>query len=1269
MTRGQGRRLSVLVGRLTSALVRNGHPSAAVAVGGLGKRMRVASPFDYGNVLYRTGNYSLSIEHLTRALELDPSSGLASSRLSTAALKTSDVRQIRLAASALQAAAIPRPSDLYRLARGLETLTSYADALELYEHAWHSWFSPEAHERIVLNAIESGEKQWRIIDLLYQGADLHLADDRWILNFAKRLSANGRYAEAAEQYAAIIPGLDAQNLYDAAWCNARAGFHKQSDRLLRSALAKLPERERRLGSGYFHEQKQRWLEAAHEYEKAAVETPDRVLRLEVLHRAAYSHEAALNFEKAAMLYGRAADLDPESSERRFREGVARELGEDFQGALLAYQHAATIAGTFEPEIQFRIGFVAHKTGRHEEAIRALLSFAAGRMLTAEFSSPAEHELSAEEQTARGRSPRWRLTGDAHLSWARQHFESKSYRHAAAHYRRAFITDGLRKRDLNNWAIAVLLTEGATAACRTVIEWRNEPMPAPLKMARPPRFSIEGRNSRYAEFRQNLQVTDDVILYEASLGLAVDCNPLAICRQAIQEHPGRYIHVWSVEDGVVLPPDLEECIDVVAVRRGSDHELRMLATAGYIVNNSTFPTHPVLRPTQRYLNTWHGTPLKAMAKDTPEVFDYANIARNFLQATALIHPNWHTRRVMIEGTDVHNLARAEIRVSGYPRNDALVGAVVRSPRAQGEPRRVLIAPTWRPEEQLETEIQKIASIATALSSLNVEVVVRAHHYIEARLLGLGLPLQVVPRSTPTNDLLPTVDVLVTDYSSIFFDFALTRRPIVFFVPDWEEYSRERGLYLGREDLPGVVCETVMEVVEAVAGASPHPKIESFIREYSGADDGRAAHRALDLLFHGPTFGELCSREPANDSVFLRGELLENGITSALSALAHELSISGMAITIGTDVAPVRRDPVRQVGMERLSRSAAVIGRVGAMVATRLQWHAMHVAKKNNGEPTSEIAAMLIEQAFDVEWLRLFGSASFAAAVEYEGYSEFWADLVLAAGRRGSRTSIYMHNDIVAEIQMKFPWLARVARRYHAFGSAISVSPELAATNEARLRAECGVDELTVRSARNVVDVSTIAKLAQRELDDDIRQFIGEDGLMVLAVGRLSPEKNHKFLLRVAGAVMTQVPRFRLVVCGRGPLSGELRREVEALGLTEHVFFAGQRALVYPIMSRAECLVLPSLHEGQPVVLLEAAALGVPVLASKIDGNRAFEELGAELLDLDEEPWASRISSHLLGRSKIAGGSGGLLEYVPLAVREFLSCTGFESRPPSSTSVKG
>src|SRR5699024_8499378 len=161
----------------------------------------------------------------------------------------------------------------------------------------------------------------------------------------------------------------------------------------------------------------------------------------------------------------------------------------------------------------------------------------------------------------------------------------------------------------------------------------------------------------------------------------------------------------------------------------------------------------------------------------------------------------------------------------------------------------------------------------------------------------------------------------------------------------------------------------------------------------------------------TSGQLAGRQPTDRSVLLRGEFLANGISSALVAMANALDRRDVRVGVITGADAVRNDPVRQQQLSRLNDSIPVIARVGAMVNSQLQYHARRITARSQGRSVSALCSSLVNRAYAIEKQRVLGTSMWSSTVEYEGYSEFWADFVLGTGGPYTSTSIFMHNDIV------------------------------------------------------------------------------------------------------------------------------------------------------------------------------------------------------------------------------------------------------------------
>lgn len=349
--------------------------------------------------------------------------------------------------------------------------------------------------------------------------------------------------------------------------------------------------------------------------------------------------------------------------------------------------------------------------------------------------------------------------------------------------------------------------------------------------------------------------EDVVLFESWHGRYCD-NPRAISERLRVERPDLR-QVWAV-DGRREVPDWAATVSPDSVAY-----LRALGGAGHVVANTELPGYARKRSGARYLQTWHGTPLKRIAFDIADpAFQGSgrylrNLRRDVERWDVLVSPNRFSTEVF-RGAFGFTGDIAEI---GHPRND-----VLSAPEADDVRRRLraelgirpgqrvtLYAPTWRDGAGFALHLD-LAAAADRLGDDHV-LLLRTHH-IDA---GHG-PAQAHPRVLDLSDrdeireLYLAADVLVTDYSSAMFDFAVTGKPIVVFAYDLESYRDVlRGFYFDpAADGPGPVLRRQDEVVELLADAralaelANSSRYRSFRDRFCHLDDGRASSRAIEAL---------------------------------------------------------------------------------------------------------------------------------------------------------------------------------------------------------------------------------------------------------------------------------------------------------------------------------------------------------------------------------------------------------------------------------------
>lgn len=528
-------------------------------------------------------------------------------------------------------------------------------------------------------------------------------------------------------------------------------------------------------------------------------------------------------------------------------------------------------------------------------------------------------------------------------------------------------------------------------------------------------------------------------------------------------------------------------------------------------------------------------------------------------------------------------------------------------------------------------------------------------MESALNGIDDIVKTVPHHVDTCDLLSIVDVLVTDYSSIFFDFLPTRRPIIFFAYDKEEYSAGRGMYMQVDDLPGIVQEDVEKIADDICHAISHGVLdaerhENFIASFSSHEDGLATKRCVEFFFNDSAECLVDRYEDDRKSlVFYNGMFPANGITSSCLNLLRALEKEPIQVSMLFAPAQIRIDPVRAEKFESMPESVKCIGREGRMVVSPEEIWIEQRYVTNKEVFDGEMRDVLLRSYFR-EYRRVFGWLKHDAVINFEGYNSEVSTILSTAPEEVAKI-IYLHNDMVGERDLKLPYLNRIFSIYNNYDFLVSVSELMSDVNREKLSRDASVNEQKFIHCTNTIDVEKILHGASLELDEDLKPWFGK-GSTFITLGRLSPEKDHAKLIVAFHALVERHPDAKLVILGDGPLRGALTGLVAELGLHNKVKLAGLRMNPFAALAAADCFVLPSNHEGQPMVLLEAMVLGKPIIATDIDGNRgALRGHYGCLVENNSDAFSKAMGDFITGH--VEGGKFDVDKYQKAAVLTFMN----------------
>jgi CDP-glycerol glycerophosphotransferase len=361
---------------------------------------------------------------------------------------------------------------------------------------------------------------------------------------------------------------------------------------------------------------------------------------------------------------------------------------------------------------------------------------------------------------------------------------------------------------------------------------------------------------------------NAVLFEAFDGKVVGDSPLDIFNALKVERPDLEFF-WTVKQGVVAPAGS------TAVKYGSREWLKVLATAKYLVNNSAFPWYFKKVSGQVYLQTWHGTPLKRLVRD----IEAGKVSAQYLstmrkEAAAwdyLISPSSYASACFKSafGFPIKN-GTGKILEVGYPRNDRLNASADERSAVRNRVRKqlgvksaqtqlVLYAPTWRDTNRNVVGTLQTVNHIDAATKLpkGFQLMYRGHSMTldahNSKTANGAIDVTDYPDIT---ELYLAADVLITDYSSVMFDFAVTGKPMIFLTPDIEKYVADRGFYFDFvAEAPGPICHTTAEVIGALENindvAKQYGKVyKAWQQKFNSLEDGKATARVLAEVFGTP-----------------------------------------------------------------------------------------------------------------------------------------------------------------------------------------------------------------------------------------------------------------------------------------------------------------------------------------------------------------------------------------------------------------------------------
>ncbi len=723
--------------------------------------------------------------------------------------------------------------------------------------------------------------------------------------------------------------------------------------------------------------------------------------------------------------------------------------------------------------------------------------------------------------------------------------------------------------------------------------------------------------------QKSKLDSNLVLIESRSGYDLAGNILGIAKE-LSENPD-YKHLkLCVSANPIKALEVKEMLKhyginkIKMLRSESLNYYKYASKAKYLVNDTSFPRRFIKKEGQVILNTWHGTPLKNMGRDVEtEVYNMGNVMRNLIFADYLVFPNEYMKEKMVNAYMLKNLSKATILNEGYPRNSVFFNTQRREELRKefGVENKDIIVymPTWRGKVNsfdterviLETE-QFLEQMDEKLND-NQLLYVKYHPLMKLELNADKYKhIKTFPSGYEYYEILNMADTLVTDYSSVFYDFANSGRRIVLYTYDKEEYFRDRGVYVSLDTFPFPQADTIDSLIDAINTPKDYDDTD-FRKTYCTYDNPDAAKKICQRVFLDKkvTNEEKLKPNGKKNVLIYAGNMDKNGITTSLLSLLDNIDKNRYNYYISFRESNLRADPTRTKVIPEDVDVIPISCEVFFDIKTARAYNAF--ARKGK---ESQKNKQVLSELYSREIKRHFYGIKFDHVIHFNGYEN---NIILMLTQFDARKSIFVHSDMVQEIETRKnqnEYLLRWA--YNVCDNVIAVSEDIV---EPTYQISGKKENIKVVSNFHNHDLVVLKGDMPVEFQKDTEMFcphangindiLNSKGIKFITIGRFSPEKGHFRLIDAFEAFHKNYPDSKLIIIGgAGNLYGKTIQKAKLTDCWEDIAIIKSVQNPMPIMKKCDLFILSSFYEALGLVMLEADSLGVPVFSTEIHGPSNF-----------------------------------------------------------------
>lgn len=729
---------------------------------------------------------------------------------------------------------------------------------------------------------------------------------------------------------------------------------------------------------------------------------------------------------------------------------------------------------------------------------------------------------------------------------------------------------------------------------------------------------------YCYYYKKLKVESNLVLLETTYGKNLSGHIYYIIKELSNNYEKFKLCV-AVDDVKKAKKFLKQqnLNNVKLVKYLSRDYLKLLASSEYLINDRAFFSFFIKKEGQQYINFWRGTPLKTIGKDTPQLTDVANFQRNLYMADKIMISNEYTGSHLAKSHGLNGVYQGKMLIAPSPRNSILLDNQKRMKLRKElniENKKALIyMPTWRGTSS--NLLKSNEKILEELKYLDQNLTKDSHLFVKFSPFQNQIDLSqfhqisLMPPIYELYEFLTAIDVLITDYSSIMYDFLLTNRKIILYTYDQEAYCCARGMYDDINRYPFAQAHTISELIQEIHNPDVNVNYEEMRLEFCPYDHLNGVSIICDYIFnHTPhhQIKEMKLKENKETVVLFGGAFWDNGVTTALLNTFEEIDLHKRNYMVVLGQKQLRKEyffRIRELDSSIITYPIPEV--INAGLIDRFLYLAYMKLEYFSNSWIDKRVKMVVENDFR----RLFGSLKIDHFIHFTGFGNRYAELLKQAPNELNKV-MYIHTDMFQEYQAKKNFNKRIifdtykqvdkvaVVNHHLKSNLIHYFPKLKNKlytmnnflGEGRIRklAEANLHQILMNTK---MDYGNQAELIGNLSNHTITNFIN--------IGRYDYQKGHERLIRAFESVYKQNGNTRLIIVApHGLLRDQTLNQISTSVAKNAIYVLGRMDNPYPLLKQCEAFVLSSYYEGLGLVAYEALAVGITLITVDLAETIAY-----------------------------------------------------------------